>query len=265
MVVPPPSFVLETALYASDLEAAEWFYSDVLRLEVLFREEDRHVFFRCGTGVILLFRPEVTRQGRNVPPHGTDGDGHVAFAVPADRLEAWRAHLADHGVEVEQEKDWGERGQSLYVRDPAGNSVELAAPTLWGTASRDDRLRHCRPQPELPPDQEGPVDLFCREILRPVFDLLTPTLVRLVAQRLDLQTDGEAIEAKEDLQGRLRSLLEEDEMLRQRLFGALLGHFTEEELTEYQAHQVEIQHRFFVMVHDRVREQVDVIVEHVEE
>ncbi len=49
---------------------------------------------------------------------GTDPD------ALAERLRA-------HGVEVEQEVAWGERGSSLYVRDPAGNSVELVAGDIW--------------------------------------------------------------------------------------------------------------------------------------
>ena len=35
-------------------------------------------------------------------------------------------------LDVEMEVEWPEGGRSLYVRDPAGNSVELAPPTLWG-------------------------------------------------------------------------------------------------------------------------------------
>lgn len=37
--------ILETALYVSDLEAAEDFYGHVLGLDVVIRQEGRHVFF----------------------------------------------------------------------------------------------------------------------------------------------------------------------------------------------------------------------------
>ncbi len=30
------------------------------------------------------------------------------------------------------EVNWDQGGTSLYFRDPAGNSIELAPPTLWG-------------------------------------------------------------------------------------------------------------------------------------
>jgi catechol 2,3-dioxygenase-like lactoylglutathione lyase family enzyme len=48
-------------------------------------------------------------------------------------LGAWRDTLAAAGVAIEAEISWPQGGHhSLYVRDPAGNSVELASPTLWG-------------------------------------------------------------------------------------------------------------------------------------
>ncbi|MEJ2147783.1 MAG: VOC family protein, partial [Acidobacteriota bacterium] len=52
--------VLETCLYARDLEAAEQFYAGVLGLQPFSRNPGRHVFFRCGDAVFLVFNPEVT-------------------------------------------------------------------------------------------------------------------------------------------------------------------------------------------------------------
>ncbi|MDQ3546548.1 MAG: glyoxalase/bleomycin resistance/extradiol dioxygenase family protein, partial [Verrucomicrobiota bacterium] len=43
----------------------------------------------------------------------------------------WRERLQEAGVAIESEVEWPEGGRSLYFRDPAGNSVELAPPTLW--------------------------------------------------------------------------------------------------------------------------------------
>lgn len=130
--------VLESCLYARDLEAAERFYTTVIGLEVLARVPGRHVFFRCGPGVLLVFDPERTAaeqtrvNGAPVPLHGAHGPGHVAFFIAAEELPAWRERLRALGVEVEAEVDWPRGGRSLYVRDPAGNSVELAPPGIWG-------------------------------------------------------------------------------------------------------------------------------------
>lgn len=56
----------------------------------------------------------------------------MAFAVSGTELDGWRAHLLDCQVPIEMEVEWPEGGRSIYFRDPAGNSVELAPPTMWG-------------------------------------------------------------------------------------------------------------------------------------
>ena len=123
--------ILEACLYAPDLEAAEAFYTDVIGLEPIGRVEGRHVFFRCGARVFLVFDPAATIGGERIPGHGAHGPGHVAFAVRADELEGWRAQLAAKDVGIEQEVEWPGGGRSIYFRDPAGNSVELGTPAIW--------------------------------------------------------------------------------------------------------------------------------------
>jgi catechol 2,3-dioxygenase-like lactoylglutathione lyase family enzyme len=76
-----------------------------------------------------------------VPPHGARGAGHVAFRVPAAALEAWRARLTAAGVAIEAEIAWPRGGRSLYVRDPAGNSVELGTAAIWGLPEGDGDQR----------------------------------------------------------------------------------------------------------------------------
>jgi catechol 2,3-dioxygenase-like lactoylglutathione lyase family enzyme len=124
--------IFETILYADDLEAAEHFYSRVLGLEVV-QSSDIIVAFRCKQGVLLIFDPENSgKPGRSVPSHGCKGPGHVAFAVRDEELDSWRLQLAENEVEIEAEVEWNSGGRSIYFRDPAGNSLELVSPTLWG-------------------------------------------------------------------------------------------------------------------------------------
>jgi len=133
-----PRAVLETALYCEDLEEAERFYVEVLGLEPLAREADRHVFFRCGQGMLLLFNPAVTEDedaptdGEPVPVHGARGSGHMAFWAGRAELEEWKARLEAHGVAIERETEWPNGARSIYFRDPGGNSLEFATPDLWG-------------------------------------------------------------------------------------------------------------------------------------
>ncbi len=139
-----PSAILESALYVDDLAAAEAFYCDVMGLELLTRLEGRHVFFRCGPGVLLLFdaaetvKPPAPDARLPVPPHGTRGQGHLCFAGTADEIEAWRVHLEASGVAIEADFRWPSArqepagGRSIYFRDPSGNSIEIAEPRIWG-------------------------------------------------------------------------------------------------------------------------------------
>jgi catechol 2,3-dioxygenase-like lactoylglutathione lyase family enzyme len=133
--VKPPGRVLETALYVDDLDAAERFYGGTVGLQRVLRADGRHVFFRCGPGLLLLFLAAETRKsarhGPPVPVHGATGAGHVCFAASAEELDGWRAHLEAAGVAVEADFRWPNEARSIYVRDPAGNSVEFAEPRLW--------------------------------------------------------------------------------------------------------------------------------------
>lgn len=132
-----PAAILESALYVTDLEVAETFYADVIGLERMGKVEGRHVFFRCGKGVLLLFNAEATRHPPApdarlpVPPHGTTGQGHLCFAASAEELNRWKAHLDTHGVAIEAEFEWPQGGRSIYLRDPSGNSLEFAEPKIW--------------------------------------------------------------------------------------------------------------------------------------
>jgi catechol 2,3-dioxygenase-like lactoylglutathione lyase family enzyme len=127
-----PTGVLETALYARDLQEAEAFYTAVLGLELESKVEGRHVFFRCGSGMLLVFDPRATSQPGPVPAHGATGPGHVAFSVPEAELERWADHLRRSDVPVEADIDWPRGGRSIYFRDPEGNSLELTSPRIWG-------------------------------------------------------------------------------------------------------------------------------------
>lgn len=131
----PPGSVLETALYARDLDAAARFYTDVVGLTEHSRVEGRHVFLRCATSMVMLFNPEATRQGGGtlpVPPHGAEGEGHVCFRAAPGDMPAWADHLTAKGVAIEADFEWPNGARSIYVRDPAGNSVEFAEGSLWG-------------------------------------------------------------------------------------------------------------------------------------
>jgi catechol 2,3-dioxygenase-like lactoylglutathione lyase family enzyme len=133
---PPLSAVLEAALYAEDLDAAESFYGGVLGLERIVRVGVRHVFYRVGAAVLLVFNPaETPRPPSNpdlpVPPHGATGPGHLCLAATREQIDLWRARLEAAGHPIEADFLWPNGARSIYFRDPAGNSLEIAEPRLW--------------------------------------------------------------------------------------------------------------------------------------
>lgn len=132
-----PTGILETILYANDLEQAAWFYREVLGLHMprgepselaaLFRVSEHHV--------LLIFDPTVSdRPGRAVPSHGARGPGHIALRIEDADYDAWKDRLNAFGVAIEQESVWSDNfrpGRSIYARDPSGNSVELITADIW--------------------------------------------------------------------------------------------------------------------------------------
>ncbi len=134
--IPKPSSVLEAAIYVDDLDAAEHFYGIILGLDQIQRLEDRHVFFRVGNSVLLIFNPEQTKRPPEnaqlpVPPHGARGPGHVCLPLTREEIDQMRKHLINWNILIEAEFEWPNKAKSLYVRDPAGNSVEFAEAWLW--------------------------------------------------------------------------------------------------------------------------------------
>ncbi|MFZ1104285.1 MAG: VOC family protein [Hyphomicrobiaceae bacterium] len=135
-----PAGILETVLYAKDLGAAEAFYRDVLGFEPFVRAPSRHLFYRCGDQVLLIFNPEATGVSPApgaplgalaVPPHGAVGPGHICFRATAAEIDGWAARLTAKGIAIEADFEWPGGGRSIYFRDPAGNCLEIAEPRIW--------------------------------------------------------------------------------------------------------------------------------------
>jgi catechol 2,3-dioxygenase-like lactoylglutathione lyase family enzyme len=133
--VPGIAGVLETIVYGRDTAAMTTFYGEQLGLRRVGDVDELGVSFRLPDGgMLLVFDPALSaRPGRAVPSHGTEGPGHVAFTVPPGTLDVWRELLVARGLEIERDVDWGRDSRSVYVRDPAGNSVELVEGDPWPT------------------------------------------------------------------------------------------------------------------------------------
>jgi catechol 2,3-dioxygenase-like lactoylglutathione lyase family enzyme len=125
--------VFETVLYARDIPAIVDFYCGTLGLRMVEEPDELAAIFRLDGGMLLVFDPDRSSvPGRPAPSHGADGPGHVAFRVEPAELDRCAQRLRQAGVETEKEVDrGGGQGRALYVRDPAGNSVELLDGDPW--------------------------------------------------------------------------------------------------------------------------------------
>ena len=138
----PLAGVLETAIYTENLEQAKAFYGGLLGLEEVTAKEGCHVFYRCGTTIVLIFNPAVTKSQTldaplPVPPHGTSGASHICFSTPGSQIDHWKTLLQKNDIRIESEITWPNGARSVYFRDPAGNSLEFAQPRLWGYEEKD--------------------------------------------------------------------------------------------------------------------------------
>ncbi len=128
--------VLETSLYVEDLGRSTRFYESVLGLTPMFDDGRLAALDTGSRQVLLLFRRGGSETpspvpGGVIPPHGGEGRLHLAFAIAADSLDAWKDRLGEHGVTIESVVLPERGGTSLYFRDPDGHLIELATPGLW--------------------------------------------------------------------------------------------------------------------------------------
>ncbi len=135
--MPHVNGILEAALYVEDLGRSAEFYSRVFGFEVIDGGSSRMRALHAGNRqVLLLFTRGGSAGGVKlpegfIPGHDASGRQHIAFAIPADAVDSWRARLAELGVPVESQVRWPRGGTSLYLRDPDGHSVELVTPGCW--------------------------------------------------------------------------------------------------------------------------------------
>jgi len=128
--------IIETAIYTDDMERAKRFYEQVMGLNPMYEDRRLTAYDVAGRSVLLVFKRGASAQpaimpGGTIPGHDGAGPLHLAFAIEADRLEAWESRLQSQGIEIEGRIDWPRGGKSIYFRDPDGHLLELATPGLW--------------------------------------------------------------------------------------------------------------------------------------
>jgi catechol 2,3-dioxygenase-like lactoylglutathione lyase family enzyme len=128
--------IVETCLHVADLTRSIEFYRGLFSWSLLASDERFAALAVADKQVMLLFLKGASEQdmqvpGGLIPGHGGNGRLHLAFAIPADDLEAWQRRLADRSIALAGTVHWPRGGTSLYFRDPDEHLVELATPGVW--------------------------------------------------------------------------------------------------------------------------------------
>jgi len=134
--MPRVAAVLETCLYANDLDRCARFYEELFGWSAMFSDGRLRAYGVAQGSVLLLFKSGATREDvvtpeGTIPAHDGVAGGHVAFSIGEQDWQPWLERLASHGITVEATVRWQRGGRSLYFRDTEGNLVELATPGLW--------------------------------------------------------------------------------------------------------------------------------------
>src|ERR1700733_12145012 len=103
--------LLETSLYARDLQRTAAFYRDVFGLKALVDSPRLVAFEIAKRSVLLVFQAGATEQDvvdarGAIPGHDGRGRLHLALSISADDIDAWRKRLAERGVEIAGEYRW---------------------------------------------------------------------------------------------------------------------------------------------------------------
>jgi len=117
--------IKETCIYTTNLEEAKQFYHHLLGLPIISYVEDKHIFFRAGSSVLLCFNPDDSREKLSPPAHCATGKLHFAFEIPNEEYSNTKAKIQSLGIRITDEVVWPGGIKSFYFEDPAGNVLEV--------------------------------------------------------------------------------------------------------------------------------------------
>lgn len=123
--------IKEVCLYIIDLLSAYNFYHKKLGFPVISHVEGKHIFFRAGASVLLVFNPEDSKHKKHPPGHHAVGVQHIAFEVsPEDYIDT-KEKIRKEGIEIVDTVIWETGQESFYFYDPAGHILEIVPHGIW--------------------------------------------------------------------------------------------------------------------------------------
>jgi catechol-2,3-dioxygenase len=128
--------IVETCIYAYELEKMKDFYVNTIGLPLIAEEKGRHIFLKVGKSMLLIFNPKKTMIKSNsvFPIHGAltpPAIVHFALEIEKEDYENSKNMLNQNKIEIEKEITWKKGTKSIYFRDPVGNLVEFITWNSW--------------------------------------------------------------------------------------------------------------------------------------
>lgn len=110
------------ALFVSEFEACERFYTELLGMEVEWRPDPDNVYLSGGTDNLALHRAS-----DGFAPAAYQHLDHIGFMLAdIDDVDRWYEFLQSEGVTIRKEpKTHRDGARSFYCADPDGNTVQI--------------------------------------------------------------------------------------------------------------------------------------------
>ncbi len=108
------------ALNVLNLDQTEYFYVELLGMQVEWRPDSDNVYLTSGNDNLALHR--VTEH-----PSGPQHLDHIGFIIgEPESVDTWYEFLLQHEVEIfKPPKTHRDGARSFYCRDPDGNVVQM--------------------------------------------------------------------------------------------------------------------------------------------
>jgi catechol 2,3-dioxygenase-like lactoylglutathione lyase family enzyme len=110
------------ALYVRDLETCEYFYVELLGMQVEWRPDPDNVYLTSGNDNLALHRASI-----DFDTSGSQKLDHIGFIIKsAEQVDEWFAFLSHHAIVTRQPPRTHRDGaRSFYCYDPAGTVVQI--------------------------------------------------------------------------------------------------------------------------------------------
>jgi catechol 2,3-dioxygenase-like lactoylglutathione lyase family enzyme len=118
----PTKGLHHVALYIKNFEACEFFYTQLLGMQIDWKPDSDNLYLTSGNDNFALHRAAEDF----IPSHHQRLDHIGFFLQQRDDVDTWYEYLKEQGVTMRAKpKDHRDGTRSFYLVDPDGNTVQM--------------------------------------------------------------------------------------------------------------------------------------------